>query len=120
MILNKGEEENILSCSFIKNKYFNKNLYIFVKLLRNIKIKNNININLLLEKLNTLITLINKDHSKLEERLNIFFEEVKEFLKILEKSIDPIKIKKKIKNFQILFKGFNGVRHIDYIAYKPK
>ena len=122
MILNKGELENISSCNFLdNNQVFYKQLNIFSKLLRNIKINNNISINRLLDSLKILNSIVKKNTaSKLNKRLNIFFEEVKKFLKILEKEQDLKLIKHTIKDFQILFKGYSGVRHVDYVAYKPK
>lgn len=122
MILNKGELENIEYFDFLKNsEKFSKTLETFVQSLRNVKIKNNLSKNMLFDKISTLNSEIKKTgKSKLSEKLNIFFYEIKEFLKILEKIKNPDQIKKRIDNFQILFKGYAGVRHVDYIAYKPK
>ncbi len=122
MILNKGELENIEYFDFLKNsEKFSKTLETFVQSLRNVKIKNNLSKNTLFDKIRILNSEIKKTgKSKLREKLNIFFYEIKEFLKILEEIKNPDQIRKRIDNFQILFKGYAGVRHVDYIAYKPK
>ena len=52
-------------------------------------------------------------------RLNIFLREVEGLLKIL-KTQDITKVKKFLDKTKILFKGYVGVRHIDYIGYKEK
>ena len=52
-------------------------------------------------------------------RLNIFLKEVEGLLNIL-KTHDVIKVKKYLDKTKILFKGYVGVRHIDYIGYKEK
>lgn len=122
MILNKGELENIMYFDFLKNSQkFYRGLETFVQSLRNIKIENKLSINVLIGKLKILNSEIKKtEKSKFSEKLDIFFYEIKEFLKIIETSKNPQQIRKKIDNFQILFKGYAGVRHVDYIAYKPK
>lgn len=122
MILNNGESENIMYFDFLKNSQkFYKTLETFVQSFRNIKIKNNLNKNMLINKLKILESLNSETKkSKLSEKLDIFFYEIKEFLKILETSKNPQQIRKRIDNFQILFKGYAGVRHVNYIAYKPK
>ena len=55
----------------------------------------------------------------LVSRLDIFLSEVNQLLVIL-KSKDVSKVEKFLKKTRILFKGYVGVRHIDYIGYKYK
>ena len=52
------------------------------------------------------------------DRLNIFFSEVDTFIKSINDKKSLSEIREEIDRFQILFKGFLGVRHVDYIAYK--
>ena len=52
-------------------------------------------------------------------RLNTFLKEVEGLFKILQ-TRDLIKVKKYLDKTEILFKGYVGVRHIDYIGYKIK
>ena len=52
-------------------------------------------------------------------RLNTFLKEVEGLFKILQ-TRDLIKVKKYLDKTEILFKGYVGVRHIDYIGYKEK
>ena len=54
----------------------------------------------------------------LEDKLNIFLDEVTLFLRAVENG-DLNKLKFLIDNFQVLFTGAVGVRHVDYIAYRP-
>lgn len=122
MILNKGELENISSFEFLRDSnLFYKEINTFVKLMRNIKIDNNIPNNVLLKKIKNLKSLSKQTTKfKLVDRLKVFFIEIEEFLKILKLTTNPNIIRKKIDNFQILFKGYVGLRGVDYIAYKPK
>ncbi len=55
----------------------------------------------------------------LVSRLDTFLNEVKGLLTIL-KSKDLSKVDKYLKKAKILFKGYVGVRHIDYVGYKYK
>ena len=52
-------------------------------------------------------------------RLKTFFSEVDLFLRLVEENQQLEYIREQIDNFQILFKGFMGVRHVDFLAYKP-
>ena len=54
----------------------------------------------------------------LKNKLNIFLEEVTIFLKTVE-SGDLNKLENVIDHFKVLFKGAVGVRHVDFIAYRP-
>ena len=54
----------------------------------------------------------------LKNKLNIFLDEVSDFIGCVEKGkIDDLK--NNIKKYKVLFTGAVGVRHVDYIAYKP-
>jgi len=52
-------------------------------------------------------------------RLRTFFSEVDEFLSMIETGQSLEVMRRNIDGFEILFKGFAGVRHVDYVAYKP-
>ena len=54
----------------------------------------------------------------LEDKLNVFLEEVTLFLRAVEDG-DLNNLKSVIEKFQVLFTGAVGVRHVDYIAYRP-
>ena len=122
MILNEGELENISSFEFLKDSTnFYKEINIFVHLLRNVKIKNDISIDNIIQKINNLKVLSKEaEKIKLVERLKVFFSESEEFIKTLKTTKKLENLRKKIDNFKILFKGYAGVRHVDYVAYKPK
>jgi SAM-dependent methyltransferase len=55
----------------------------------------------------------------IEKELLLFIQEVKIVLKLINKN-DFIMLKIFLKNTKILFKGFVGVRHVDFIGYKHK
>ena len=55
----------------------------------------------------------------ISKRLTTFLDEVDGLLKIL-KTNDIKKVKNFLNKTTILFKGYVGVRHIDYIGYKDK
>ena len=54
----------------------------------------------------------------LEDKLNIFIKEITLFLRAVENG-DLNNLKFVIDQFEVLFTGAVGVRHVDYIAYKP-
>jgi 2-polyprenyl-3-methyl-5-hydroxy-6-metoxy-1,4-benzoquinol methylase len=56
----------------------------------------------------------------LGRRLSTFLDEVQVFLKLLADGESPERIRAHIDRFDILFKGFAGVRHVDYVAYKHR
>ena len=58
--------------------------------------------------------------SLINKRLQVFFSETIKFLGMVASGESPVKIRKAIDGFSILFKGFAGVRHVDYVAYKRK
>jgi hypothetical protein len=55
----------------------------------------------------------------IEKELLLFIQEIKIVLKLINKN-DFIMLKIFLKNTKILFKGFVGVRHVDFIGYKHK
>ena len=89
---------NIVSSISLKKKINEKNLSnIIVKYLKGLK---NLNLN----------------RNFLGENIN-FFIEVQKLLKILKRK-NITEIKNFIKKNKILFRGFSGVRHVDYIGVK--
>ncbi len=89
---------NIVSSISLKKKINEKNLSnIIVKYLKGLK---NLNLN----------------RNFLDENIN-FFIEVQKLLKILKRK-NITEIKNFIKKNKILFRGFSGVRHVDYIGVK--
>ena len=55
----------------------------------------------------------------MKEKLKIFLAEANNFIDIVE-SKDLDKVKSALSSYNILFTGAVGVRHVDYIAYKPE
>lgn len=54
----------------------------------------------------------------LRDKLSVFAQEAEEFVGLLESS-DLAQVRSFIEKTQYLFKGACGVRHVDFIAYKP-
>jgi hypothetical protein len=54
----------------------------------------------------------------LRDKLSVFAREAEEFVNLL-KSSDLAQVRSFIETTQYLFKGACGVRHVDFIAYKP-
>lgn len=122
MMLNKGENENIES---YQNGIFEnfEALSSVVFKLRNLQRNTLLDTRAILRDFHNLAgavsTSVNRP-SALGGRLLKFFSEIALFLEMIEKSEKPEVIRNAINGFEVLFKGFTGVRHIDYVAYKPK
>ena len=54
----------------------------------------------------------------LREKLGLFLKEADEFIKLVQ-SAEPKQVRKFIERTKVLFKGACGVRHVDFIAYRP-
>jgi len=118
MILNKGELENISSSNFVEDSsnYF-EDLGSLSHALRNIKIGTTLSVEALIEKFHRLGSRDASTH--FSSRLDTFFREVELFLRMIENRKDPLEIRREVNKFQILFRGYVGVRHVDYVGYKP-
>lgn len=55
----------------------------------------------------------------MREKLNVFLKESEDFVRVVEEG-NLQNVRKFIETTQHLFKGACGVRHIDFIAYKPE
>ena len=119
MILNRGEMENISSSNFIEDSsnYF-EDLDSLGQALRNIKIGSTLSVEVLIEKFRRLSSRDASTH--LSHRLDTFFLEVELFLRMIDDRKEPLEIRREINKFQILFRGYVGVRHVDYVGYKPR
>lgn len=58
--------------------------------------------------------------AKYGTRLQVFCAEVDSFLKALDEAWSLPDMRRLVDSFEILFKGFAGVRHVDYVGYKPQ
>jgi len=120
MILNNGEFENVKSLEYPDaSDLFYSNLVELGSLLRNNQINSTVNADQILGKIHKLNLPGSAKPRLLEERLNTFFNEIEDFLKAVSNRNDLGAIREKINGFEILFKGHAGVRHVDYVAYKP-
>lgn len=56
----------------------------------------------------------------LRDKLSVLLLEAEEFVNLVNKCNDLAQVRKFIENTQYLFKGACGVRHVDFIMYKPR
>jgi len=122
MMLNQGENENIDSYLGLNQEKYLDEIDNICKSLRNLQIGDDIDILDLSNSFDRLgsMSFIDKDkQTYLNERQNIFIKEVISFLNLIKLNRNPKEIRKEIDNYNILFKGYAGVRHLDYVAYKP-
>lgn len=122
MILNKGEAENFESFSSSSFCDYSLRLKELSQQLRNLNEHSEIDAKSIMTGFQGLMSLAGMAFSspKLITRLETFCTEVDIFLKSVNDQKDISTIRGEIDNFEILFKGFAGVRHVDYLAYKPK
>jgi hypothetical protein len=120
MILNKGETENIQSFEGTGIHEYKQRLGSVASTLRNLNADTTLDLSSLQQHFRNLRELSVDAFGKpvLIDRLNIFFSEVDTFIKSINDKKSLSEIREEIDRFQILFKGFLGVRHVDYIAYK--
>jgi hypothetical protein len=122
MILQEGELENINLIGGQAGDYFER-LASMAGELRNLQKGTPLDISRLQKNLVQLAGASNDawgGPSMLKKRLQVFFSETMKFLEMVAAGESPTKIRKAIDGFTILFKGFAGVRHVDYVAYKTK
>lgn len=122
VILQQGELENINLIGGQAGDYFEK-LASMAGGLRNLQKGTSPNIGKLQKDLSQLAEasdLAWGGPSLINKRLQVFFSETIKFLGMVASGESPAKIRKAIDGFSILFKGFAGVRHVDYVAYKRK
>ena len=121
MLLNKGEEENLASTTPNTFDEFAKPLEDFSGNLRNLRadsvpaiaeIRSNVT------NLAKVSSEILRNPVRLLDRLDIFLREVGLFLSVLENANEPSELKDPIQSSTILFRGYAGVRHVDYVGYK--
>ena len=62
---------------------------------------------------------MNNDES-IKNRLKLFFEEVIKFLELIDDKKDLATIRSEIDKYNILFKGYIGVRDVMFLGYKEK
>jgi SAM-dependent methyltransferase len=121
MILNRGEHENILSSDFLEGSAkFLKHLAELGSLLRNLQIPNTLVIEDVLSRIDELIRLLQPSRSTCSARLITFFSEILDFLALVQEKRSLAEIRLRLDRYEILFKGYAGVKHVDYLAYKPK
>ncbi len=125
MIMNNGEEENINS--YISGKsdeeYFLK-LSKIESSLRNHKVEIGSQVSEikdLFQSLNCSDFGSNVDTpEKILNRVRTFVNEVIIFLDLVNNRMDLNLIRGKIDSFKVLFKGYTGVRDVNFLAYKTK
>lgn len=123
MILNQGEEENITSSLPAAGEDYLKVAAQVSGTLRNLQIGSRPDLERVRAEFDGLADLgktVWGGPVLLGRRLETFLTEVRVFLKLLADGETPERIRGHIDGFEILFKGFAGVRHVDYLAYKRR
>jgi hypothetical protein len=120
MILNKGEIENVQSFEGVGIDEYKQILSSVASMLRNLNADTEIDLTSLQNDFKNMRKLSMDAFGKpiLIDRLNIFFNEVESFIKSINDKKTLSEIREELDRYKILFKGFAGVRHVDYIAYK--
>jgi 2-polyprenyl-3-methyl-5-hydroxy-6-metoxy-1,4-benzoquinol methylase len=120
MILNAGEEENLLSFESLGSPEFFSSISHLSLLLRNLRIDSPLNPQLLSQSVNSVRIALTEDlrAEQLSFRFRKFFEEVSVFLTMVDSGESLHSIRDTIDSFYVLFQGFSGVRHVDYVGYK--
>ena len=120
MILNKGEIENVQSFEGVGIDGYKQILSSVASMLRNLNADTEIDLTSLQNDFKNMRKLSMDAFGKpiLIDRLNIFFNEVESFIKSINDKKNLSEIREELERYKILFKGFSGVRHVDYIAYK--
>lgn len=121
MILNEGEEENLSSFENFGNPDFFSAVADMSSLLRNLRYDSLPDYNLLGQKVSNARDALSDGLvlDRLLLRFRVFFEEVVTFLEMIDSGESLPRIRDTIDSFSILFQGFSGVRHVDYVGYKP-
>jgi len=121
MILNEGEEENLRSFENLGNPDFFSAVGDLSSVLRNLRYDSLLDHNLLGQKVRIARDALSDGLmvDRLYLRFRLFFEEVTTFLEMVDSGESLARIRSKVDSFSILFQGFSGVRHVDYVGYKP-
>jgi len=121
MILNQGEEENLSSFENFGNPDFFSAVNELSSLLRNLRYDSLPDYNLIGQKASNARDALSDGLvlDRLLLRFRVFFEEVVTFLEMVDSGESLPRIRDTIDSFSILFQGFAGVRHVDYVGYKP-
>lgn len=121
MLLNEGEEESWASTTPNGFDEFTKPFEDFSGNLRNLRADSMppiAEIRTNLSKLSQVSSKVWSNPVRLVDRLEIFLREVGLFLSVLENASGPSELKGAIQSFTILFRGYTGVRQVDYVGYK--
>ncbi len=120
MILNNGESENIQSLEGMGIGEYKNILGTVANMLRNLNADTEIDLTSLQQDFKKMKKLSIDAFGKpiLITRLDTFFNEVESFIESINDKKTLSEIRQELDQYEILFKGYAGVRHVDYIAYK--
>ena len=120
MILNDGESENIKSLEGVGIGEYKNLLVTVANMLRNLNADTEIDLGSMQQDFRTMKKLSKEAFGEplLISRLDKFFNEVESFIESINNKKSLSEIRQELDAYEILFKGFSGVRHVDYIAYK--
>tara|TARA_B100000519_G_scaffold196672_1_gene203345 strand:+ start:5086 stop:6300 length:1215 start_codon:yes stop_codon:yes gene_type:complete len=120
MILNNGESENIQSFEGEGLHDYKKLLGTVANQLRNLNADTDIDLTSMQQDFKKMKKLSVDAFGKpiLITRLDTFFNEVESFIESINNKKTLSELRQELDKYKILFKGYSGVRHVDYIAYK--
>ncbi len=121
MILNGGEEENLRYFESLGNSDFFSAINRLSSLLRNLRIDSPLGPSAVSESVNNARVALARGTNveELRNRFEKFLEETSIFIAMIDSGESVQSIRDKINSFSVLFQGFSGVRHVDYVGYKP-
>lgn len=123
MLLNEGESENVdMYFSEVNTESFLSQTNRVAQKLRNLQTNSDLTPTSILhffEVWSELGEKLSFGPHALQEKIQTFANEVKLFINIVSEGRPLAEIRNSIDQFQILFKNYAGVRHVDYVAYKP-
>lgn len=124
MLMNKGEAENIqMFFSEVSTESVLAQTDTISQKLRNLQSNSTLLPDEVLQAFQIWSDLSDRTSSlpsKLQLRIKTFAFEVKTFVSAISEGRSLVEIRQLIDNFQILFKNYAGIRHVDYLAYKPE
>lgn len=121
MILQNGEDEKVYLQGFSDFNSYKIELGKTASMLRNLQYTSQISSSSITTQFNILREQIIRSsscRSPLLDRLETFVSEVSDFLGRVDSKEDLATLRISIDNYKHLFKGYAGVRHVDYVGYK--
>ena len=120
MMQNAGYSENFRAIEGGHLQGFREGLHHFSHLLRNLQIGDQPDYRELTQVIMGMDQVIEDafDFANFHIRSRQFFSEVLSWIRLVEKGVDVKDLLAAKEQFTVLFRGFTGVRHVDYVGFK--